>query len=40
MSEAEREALEIELAELEYADEVWTQAALDRQAEIYRLLAG
>ena len=39
MTEEELDALEAELAKLEYADGVWTQKDLDRQADIYRLLA-
>ena len=39
MTNEELDALEVELAELEYADAEWTQADLDRQAVIYRLLA-
>lgn len=39
MTQDELDALEAELVELEYSDEAWTQADLDRQATIYRLLA-
>lgn len=39
MTNEELETLEAELIALEYADGEWTQADLDRQAEIIRTLS-